>query len=340
MTNRLVRFLKYSLCAGLLAGSACAADPEWLGLVPASNTFVGLNLERLRASRLGQTVFSKLEEWAKEADDVTGRTEIEMLRGTREIFLAGPVFGRTTRFLVLLSGSFKLADLQTLASANGMSSAVVGNVTLFSDKAALSVALMDSSLIVAGDPQTVRDCVAGRGPAVRLDPAMAAKIGTLRSSRDYWQLSTGSLEPLAVLTMGTPSGELLRLDLLKSVHEISGGITFGPRTLVAIEMVTGDQRDAIALVKALRMSHLGDAVPGLSPELMASLARSLDLRAEGNTVKIGLEIPEAELVKLFLSSTEARRTPPNTDVVIQAAPLDSGASPSSGDTGVVTLPGP
>jgi len=47
MTNRLVRFLKYSLCAGLLAGSACAADPEWLGLVPASNTFVGLNLERL-----------------------------------------------------------------------------------------------------------------------------------------------------------------------------------------------------------------------------------------------------------------------------------------------------
>lgn len=342
MTSRLLRFLRCSLCAVLLAGTASAADPEWLGLIPASNSVAGLNVERLRATRLGQTIFSKLEEWAKESDAATGQAGVEMLRGTREMVLAGSAFGPNSRILILLSGSFKLADLQTVAGANGMSSAVVGNATLFSEKAPFSVALVDSSLILAGDPQTVQDAVAGRGPTQRLDPAMAAQIRTLRSSHDYWQLSTASLEPLAVLTLGTPSTGLLSLDLLKSVQEFSGGITFGPKMLVAFEAVTSDESHAVALLKALRTVRLGSALPApdLNAEQIAALFSSLDLRAEGNTVKIGLEIPEAELVKLLLSSTEPRRAPAGGEVVIQAPPVDSGATPSSGDTGVVTLPRP
>jgi hypothetical protein len=223
-----------------------------------------------------------------------------------------------------------------------MSSTVVGNFTVFSGKAPFSVALADGSLIVAGDPQTVRDTVAGRGPAERLDPAMAAEVRTLRSNHDCWQLSTASLAPLADLAPGAPSGGLFNSDLLKSVRQIRGGVTFGPKMLVAFEVVTRGEKDAIALVKALRTMRIGSAAPDLNAEQIAALFSSLDLRAEANTVKIALAIPEAELVKLFLASAEPRRTPANTDVVIQSEPADSGAqaAPSSGDTSVVTLPAP
>jgi hypothetical protein len=43
---------------------------------------------------------------------------------------------------------------------------------------------------------------------------------------------------------------------------------------------------------------------------------------------------DAEWMKWMTSA------PPRSEVVIQTAPADSGAAPSSGDTGVVTLPGP
>ncbi len=342
MTSRLVRLIAYSLCAGLLAGAANAADPEWLGLIPASISVGGLNVERLRASQLGQTIFSALENGAKKSEDASTHATMEILRGTREVILAVRVVGPPTRVLVLLSGSFKFADLQTIARTIRLSSAAVGNVTVFTEGADFSVALVDGSLIVAGDPQTVRDAVEGRGPAERLDPAMAAKVRTLRSSYDYWQLFNASLSPLTLWALGGPSSELLRSHLAKSVREIRGGITFGPRLLVAFEVVAGNGQDAIAIEKAIRMARLENAIPGLSAELIASLVQSLDLRAEGDTVKIGLEIPEAELVKLISSGAEARQTPTNTDVVIQSEPENSGAqvSPSSGDTTVVTLPAP
>jgi hypothetical protein len=60
----------------------------------------------------------------------------------------------------------------------------------------------------------------------------------------------------------------------------------------------------------------------------------VDLKAEGSTVKIELVCSDADWMKWMASA------PASTDVVIQAAPVDSGATPSSGDTGVVTLPGP
>ena len=342
MTSRLVRLIAYSLCAGLLAGTASAADAEWLGLIPASITVEGLNVERLRASQLGQTIFSALEAGAKKSEDASTHAEMEILRGTREVVLAVRQIGRPTRALLLLSGSFNFADLQTIARTIRLSSAVVANVTVFTEGADFSLALVDGSLIVAGDPQTVRDVVAPRGPAERLDPAMAAKVRTLRSSYDFWQLSNGSLAPLALEALGTSSSELLRSRLFNSVREIRGGIDFGPKLHAAIEVVTGNGQDAIGLAKVLRTAHLDDATPGPIADLTALLVQSLDVRAEGDTVKIGLEIPEAELVKLFSIGAEARQTPPNTDVVIQSEPDNSGAlaAPSSGDTTVVTLPAP
>ncbi|MGO9097529.1 MAG: hypothetical protein ACLQGV_20195 [Bryobacteraceae bacterium] len=340
MTSRVARFLAYSLCAGLLAGTAPAADPEWLGLVPASDTVAGLNVERLRPTKFGQTVFSKLEEWAKQSDDVTGRAEIEMLQEVREILLADPVPAQGGRSFILLIGSFKLADLQTIARTYGMSNGTVRDVPVFSDGTGLAVTLADSSLIIAGDPQTVRDSLARHAPAKRLDAAMAARVQALRSSHDFSLLTTAPLSNLPPGPPGSLSGQLLHGGMLKSVREIRGGITFGPKALIAFEIDVRDGQDATALANALRTVRLGPVITGLNPERIPPLFPDLELRAEGDTVKIGLALTEEELVNAFLSIVGPRRAPANSIVVIQTAPADSGSAPSSGDTGVVTLPGP
>jgi hypothetical protein len=301
MANSLVRALKYSFCALLLASAASAADPESLGLIPSDTGVVlGINFEQIKATKFGQMMSSQAEAQAKAAEEMA-KPGLELWRGIREVLVAVPAGAQKGHMLILSTGTFDAAPLRALAKLGGMTEASVLGVTVFSkeQQEPFSAALADSSLILAGDPASVKAALARRGGQPGgLDPAVAAKLRAVRASHHLWLLTTA---PVAELARNAPQdafGGALQGDAVKSILQVSGGLTFGPKLLIAFEVVTRTEQDATSMADGLR-ALVGMATMGDSAKQFAPLLQNLDLRAEGATMKLNLAIAEEDIIKLL-----------------------------------------
>jgi hypothetical protein len=335
MTSRPVRLLAYSLCAGLLAGTAPAADPEWLGLAP-RNTFVfGVDIERLDAAKAEQFLVAFLY-GARGVLASASAAEKGILRGSRELLIAFPTDARDGRYLLMLSGSFSLADVQAVAGRYGMSMVEIRNAKVFLAPRGrpFMFALLDGTRIVGGDRPTVQNAIARQVPAGGLGSLAVAKIRALRSTYDFWVFTNSFPEMVRGAEESIFSGALTPA-LIDSIRQISGGLIIAPAGKLSLDVVTRTEPDAIGLAKVLHTDLLELAAAHAKAYPLVAALRGVELKAEGYTVKIELACcTEADLMKWMTSA------PPSADVVIQTPPADSGAAPSSGETGVVTLPGP
>jgi hypothetical protein len=301
----------YSFCALLLAGTASAADPESLGLIPSdTGVVVGINVEQIKASKFGQMMSSQVEAQAKAAEEMA-KPGLELWKGIREVFIAAPASGQKGRVLILFNGTFDSAPLRALAKLGGMTEASVQGVTVFTkeQQEPFSAALADSSLILAGDPASVKAALARRGGQPGgLDPAVAAKMRAVRASHHIWLLTT---VPLADLARNAPQeafGGALQGDAVKSILQVSGGLTFGPKLLIAFEVVTRTEQDATSMADGLR-ALIGMATMGDNAKQFAPLLQTLDLKAEGATMKLSLAIAEEDIIKLLPPGMQGQPAP-------------------------------
>jgi hypothetical protein len=313
MTNRLFSLLKYSICTVLLAGTALAADSDSLGLIPSdTGVVIGINLEQIRASKFGQMIVGQLETQAKASSDPTAAAGLEFVRGIREILVAAPSTGQKGRGLILVAGTFNTAPLVAIAKMAGLSESTVQGVTVYTKEQdqPFSVALADPSLIIAGDSPGVKAALAGRaGAANGLDPAVAAKLRAVRASHHFWILTTAPLADLARSAPQDAFGGALQGDAVKSIQQISGGLTFGPKLLIAFEVVTLTEKDATGMADGLKML-IGLVTSGDSAKQFAPLLQTLELKADGNIMKLALAIPEEDLIKLVQSGMQGKKEPP------------------------------
>jgi hypothetical protein len=100
------------------------------------------------------------------------------------------------------------------------------------------------------------------------------------------------------------SGGALKGDALKSIQQASGGVKFDQVINVSAELVAQTAQDATSLADGLRLLA-GLAALQQKPQNQAlqSLLNTLSVKAEANTVKIGLTIPEALLESLVPSGS-------------------------------------
>ncbi|MGA2328838.1 MAG: hypothetical protein ABSH05_21380 [Bryobacteraceae bacterium] len=313
MTNRLVRLLTYSSCTLLLAGMASAADPESLGLIPSDTVVVvGINIEQIRSSKLGQMAFSQIETQAKGADAAMANAGLDLLKGIREVLIAAPATAQKGRVLILVTGTFNPAALQALAKLVGMTEATVQGVTVFTkeQQEPFSAAVVDSSLILGGDPASLKAALARRGGQPGgLDAAVAAKLLAVRASHHLWLLTTASMADLARNAPPEAFGGALQNDALKSILQVSGGLTFGPKLLIAFEVVTRTEQDATSMADGLR-ALIGMATMGDNAKQFAPLLQTLDLKAEGTSMKLGLAIAEEDILKLIPPGMQGQQPAP------------------------------
>jgi len=301
MTNRLVRLLKYSFCVLLLAGAARAADPESLRLIPSdSGVVIGINLEQIKPTKFGQIMFSQVESQAKAAEEMA-KPGLDLLKGIREVLIVVPVTAQKGHVLILVDGTFDPAPLQALAKLAGMTEAQVQGVTVFTKEQSepMSAAVVGGSLIVAGDPASVKGALARRGGmAGGLDAAVAAKLRGVRASHHFWMLTTAPIADLAKNAPAEAFGGALQGDAVKSILQISGGLTFGPKLLIDFEVLTRSEQDATSMADGLK-ALVGMATMGDGAKQFAPLLQSLDLRADGATMKLNLAIAEEDIMKLL-----------------------------------------
>ncbi len=328
----------------LLATTAFAADLELLRLVPAdSGVLIGINIDQISSTRFGQAIYAQIQAQSKDFTGLAGSPEFELVRGMREILIAAPGGNQKNRGVFLVRGSFSPAGVEALARGATETNFQGIRILTKPQKQPLSVAVLNSSLLLGGDPQSVRAAIARRSLAGSPDPVLTAKARELSASYDVWLVARASLADLARQAQPSQFGSLAG-GLEKSIQQMSAGLKFGPMLQVSVDLTTKTEKDATAMADALKML-IGMAASGENAQQMKPVLDNLQLRAEANSVKLDIAVPEDQLMTAMqpAGTRRAARTTGSSEVVIQGSTPQGGGvviQSSPGDMGVVTLPGP
>ena len=114
---------------------------------------------------------------------------------------------------------------------------------------------------------------------------------------------------------------------MRGIVGTSGGIKFGPSILIAGEAVTRSEKEATALADVVRFfMGMVQMSAQKNPQAAAAMAffQRLDLKAEGNVMRVSLTIPEADLEKLIQQAQQKPKPRPASGVVIRSSPKDMG----------------
>jgi len=339
------KLLLLALAAGLCAPGA---DPDLLKLaMPDAAVLVGIRLDQIRSSPLGQMILAQMDVPDEEFKKVVALIGFNPVTDLSEVLIAAPAAPVAQQVLVLVRGAFDTARLGALATLGGgevSSFQGVDIITMKQQQQSFALAGLDRSTLVLGDPKNVEGAIARRGAGLRVSPKLVARAEALAKLYDLWIIS---LVPPGQMAKGVPNpqlGGLLKGDAFQGIREASGGIRLGRDVQFAFEVVTRSEKDATSLADVFKFI-LGLALTQGKPE-QAKLLESLQLNVEGTRVRFGLTIPEAEVAKVIeaqkKSLAAARRKPPGEPAPAQPTPQDTGviiySSPK--DMGVVKLPPP
>jgi hypothetical protein len=305
------------VCAAVIvlaaAGLVPAADQQLLGLLmPDAKVVAGLNVEQAKNSPFGQFLLSRIQSDDEGLQKLTTLTGFDPRRDLREVLMAS-VGQPGHKGLVVARGTFDAAKILDAARAAGHSSESYKGIEILTgkdDSLTHAVAFLDGSIAIAGDADSVKAAIDRRTKASSLDPALAVKVGQLSTSLDAWSVS---IVPFAALAgQHVPDMRLngmLNSDVLKSVQQTSGGVKFGAIIQLSVEAVARNEKDATALADVVRFlgSMVQSNAPNAGAAAITSLVQSLDVKADGSTVKVGLAIPEDQLENVLRSAEHKKR---------------------------------
>jgi hypothetical protein len=301
-----------SLCF-LFAGLLPAADQQLVGmLMPDAKVVAGINVEQARNSPFGQFLLSRIPSEDQGLSHLTAVTGFDPRRDLSEI-LMGTIGQPGEKGLVLAKGNFDAQRILAAARTAGHSIESYKGVELLTGKEESMVhaaAFLDNSIAVAGDVDNVKAAIDRRNSRGSIDPALAARIDQLSANEDAWSVS---IVPLATLTNqhvpDTRLNGMLNSDVVKTIQQTSGGIKFGAIIQLSAEAVTRNAQDATALADVVRFlaSMVQMNTPQAGQAAVTALVQSLNVKADGNTVRVGLAIPEDQFEKM-MRSTEHKKT--------------------------------
>jgi hypothetical protein len=314
---------------------AWAQAPDLIRLAPPdSGVLAGINLAQIRASDVGKSLLAKATSESSELKTLLATAGFDPLRDVDEIVIASPANSPKARGVFLLGGSFDPTRFAELAVAPGMSAETWHGVQVLTKQQEQPVAMacLNRTLIVGGDPETVRTTLARRNQAPGPRVELAAKAAEMRAAYDIWFVSHVSPADLTANAPDTHIAANPQLDLMRSIEQASGGLKFGSDFTMAADLTARTPKEAEDIAAALRLFIGLAASNQRDSKQAAAILEKLALATEGNTVKMSFSIPQAELVKSIEAAMErVRQTapaapapPPPTDVKVYSSPKDMG----------------
>jgi hypothetical protein len=270
----------------LFTAAAFAADPELLKLVtPEARILAGIDVAKVKDTPFGRFAvaqFSAAQD--PQYDAFVKASGFDPRESLDEILLAKPDAGE--RRLVLVRGRFDTARILDAAGAAG---AGVGKyqgaqVIISPD---LWLAFLSGSIVVMGDPASVRAVVERRETSAGPGAEIAARVNEVSKAYAVWFVCAA---PISEFMQDLPSGgaaEALKGGVLRSVQEASGGVNFGDSTRLSAELTAASAEDAAKLATLLTF------VAGAMGQTQA------DVTAQDSVVKLGLSLSEPQLEALW-----------------------------------------
>ena len=319
------------------AVALAAAQSTLLDLaMPDAKALFGINVERLRASRLAQGLWSQLPAQEPDLAGLIQATGFDPLRQLSEILIASPGGARQRNALLLVRGAFTGMDLLSLAKSRGAHSETFQGVEIVASgkEQPMAVALLEQTLLIAGDPASVRGAIARRGRPGQVSAELRRKAAELSAQYDLWGVSTLPPAELAAQAPEADAMGLFRGGAMKAIEEVSGGMRLRGDLQLMVNTVSRSEQDAANLANALRffLSMAQSRQPAGQPFLQ-------DLKRSGRSLTISASIPEAEVEKIIAAMRSGRRA---GTASTPAAPAESGVTiySSPSDMGVVKIPAP
>jgi hypothetical protein len=168
----------------------------------------------------------------------------------------------------------------------------------------MAIALLDSTLALAGDANSVAAALPRRTAPSTLDPALVTKATTLSASEDAWAVSTLNAGAVGMPMGQSPNG--LDLSALQNIQQSSAGVKFGTSVNVDAEVVADTPQNANMLADLLRfVVQMAQLNPNSSE--LASITQNLSIKTAGTALQVSLAIPE-DLIEQMGPARRAPRT--------------------------------
>jgi hypothetical protein len=284
-------------CAGCFP-AAQAADTSLIGLAPqGSEVLVGFNLKQIRGAGLGQLLMSQAGPSNPDFKAFVDKAGFDPIRDIDEVVIAAPPTTGKPRAFILVRGTFDAARFGKLVTGAGATATEYHGIQIFTkpgeqQSPLSSIALIDASLLVAGDDQGVRAFVDRQGQPGGLGAELAAQAAEAAASNDIWVVLHAS--PAAFAPAGATPGQAVAL--LQSIERATIGLKLGTDIVLSANVMTHSPDEAQGLLSALQLvsGMAASSDPGANPA--AAFLQKLQLESEGNAVKLRLAVPQTEVI--------------------------------------------
>ena len=276
-----------------ISGTVSAADSQLVGLMmPNAQVLAGMNVMQVRNSPYGQYLLAQIPLTHPQFQQFVQATGFDPLRDITEVLAASAGVPGDKSGLVAVRGSFDISHI--LAFVKTMGAKVdqsQGVPVISSPDGQMAIALMDATLALAGDANSVTAAVARRSSPSAVNPALTAKATTLSSIQDAWVVST--IMPGSVgIGPGGPAG--LNLTALQNIQQSSAGVKFGASVNVTAEVVADTPQNASALADVVRLLVNLGQMSQSNPQAaqFAQVLQNLSIQTKGSAIEVSLAIPE------------------------------------------------
>jgi hypothetical protein len=295
----------------VLAVSTLAAETSLIDLVPPGATVIGgIHVDRTAGSPFGQFVLSRMNESDKDVQKFIDATGFDPRRDLRELVFANAA-ERKGPGLILGRGVFNGPQILAAVTMKGGTQTSYKGIDLVETaggKRPGTLAVVDGSLAIAGDPVMVRAAIDRRSGAPTSSP-LAPKATALSGAYDAWAVASGQFRPPLTAAPGSNRPNVPGSAAMQGIVETSGGLTFGAVVRFDGQAVTRSDKDALALVDVIRfLSSMVQVNGSQSPDVqkLQPVLDSLEVKAEANVVKVSAAIPQSDLEQIMKPKRSVR----------------------------------
>jgi hypothetical protein len=306
--------IRSAVTIALFAVSAAfAADPALLALLPADAKVVGgMNVTSTSTSPFGQFVLSQMKAGEANFNKFVTATGFDPRTQLQEIVFAGTIAGAQKGVgLVAARGTFNAPQMFAAAKLEGAATFQYHGVEVLRGKGGdAAVAVLDSTLAVAGNEDLVKRAIDQRTRGVTLDSKIVAKVTDVSSRFDAWLVSEAPVGTFAAAAPNPQATAAMNSTAMQAIEQTSAGVRFGSIVQISGEAITRSDKDALALVDVIRfVTGLMQMHREKNPDIakFAALFDSMEVKANAATVQVLLSIPQADLEQLVKAKKTVRR---------------------------------
>lgn len=289
-----------------------AVDASLLNLMmPDAKAIAGASVEQSRNSPFGRYLVSQLDNRAM--GELTAATGIDPRKDVKEVVAATTGEGGS---LLAVKGTFPMAKLEAAVASSDLTRETYKGVEMVNTKPDAkgefaSVALLDSSTIVAGGSAAVRAAIDRKQAGRNFGGTLAQRCREVSGTNDVWFATSTGLAQYA-------GGQLPKqlgggtANMLQAITQGSGGAKFAASGVTLnLDAVARSPQDAQALTDVLRFVASmvqTQRAQGAAQSKAAALLDNTTFAANGPVAHISMTVPERQLEMLVMPAQ--RGAPP------------------------------